>query len=399
MQQKMSDYEQPAPEVSWDVIDKAVAAGKPHKLTPLRYWLRGIAAATLLLLIAGVSYRVMHQHAETPDLQVTAIGTIPVNNEHTAVSSEQSQPELSESTVNEPRPTLLAESSVPHSKTSKVNNPPVISESAVTSDYTEEPVVSDTIADEAPTYNRDEQSATPERQTPPVHFSSDIQIPTRNNNNNNKRQARSLMAQAYMSNAMSGSRLSEHNILTEYNEIIIKPNSSFSTSDQNAPALFDTIKYVNTIQTNQSIRHHQPLRFGLSLRYQSGDRWSLESGLTYTLLVSDITTNENGVTNHTKQKLHYIGLPLNVGFKLWTDHKLDMYLTAGGTIDKLLNGSGWQFSLNGSAGAGYKLNNRFSLYFEPGIGYYFHAGNNLSTIYKDHPLNFNLSTGLRFNLK
>ena len=33
------------------------------------------------------------------------------------------------------------------------------------------------------------------------------------------------------------------------------------------------------------------------------------------------------------------------------------------------------------------------------IGYYFKDGSNTPTIYQDHPLNFNLSFGLRFNLK
>ena len=46
-----------------------------------------------------------------------------------------------------------------------------------------------------------------------------------------------------------------------------------------------------------------------------------------------------------------------------------------------------------------KLTNFFSLYAEPGIGYYFNDGSSTPTIYKDHPLNFNLSLGIRFNLK
>ena len=29
MQQKMADYQQPAPEVSWEMLDKALAANKP----------------------------------------------------------------------------------------------------------------------------------------------------------------------------------------------------------------------------------------------------------------------------------------------------------------------------------------------------------------------------------
>ena len=149
---------------------------------------------------------------------------------------------------------------------------------------------------------------------------------------------------------------------------------------------------------NHNVHHYQPVKFGLSLRYQFDDRWSLESGLTYTLLISDITTNVNGIKSHSKQKLHYLGIPLNMGYQFWTDRKLGLYVSAGGTIDKLLNGSGWQFSLNGSAGADYSLGNRLSLYAEPGVCYYIPNNSNLSTIYKDHPWNFNLTLGLRFHL-
>ena len=209
------------------------------------------------------------------------------------------------------------------------------------------------------------------------------------------------MAQAYVSNAMSGSSQSESFRQLQYKEIN-KPNGSYSSSDDindNNPIVYDTIITVNTIQTERNIRHHQPIKIGFSLRYQLSDRLSLTSGLLYTLLASDITTNVNGITNHYEQMLHYLGIPLNIGYQLWTDRKLGLYVSAGGTIDKLLNGSDWQFSLNGSAGADYKLSNRFSLYAEPGVGYYIPNNSNLSTIYKDHPWNFNLTIGLRFHLR
>ena len=54
MQQKMADYKRPAPEVSWDEIDQALAAGKTHKTRQL--WLQRVAAAAAILLIAGLGY-------------------------------------------------------------------------------------------------------------------------------------------------------------------------------------------------------------------------------------------------------------------------------------------------------------------------------------------------------
>ena len=70
LRQKMTDYQWPVPEVSWDDIDQAVAANKAHKARQL--WLRRMAAAAVVLLIAGVGYwSLMHNEAE-PIQQTTA---------------------------------------------------------------------------------------------------------------------------------------------------------------------------------------------------------------------------------------------------------------------------------------------------------------------------------------
>ena len=147
------------------------------------------------------------------------------------------------------------------------------------------------------------------------------------------------------------------------------------------------------------IDHRQPVRFGLSLRYRLDGRWSVESGLSYTCLSSDITTIVADKTTVTEQRLNYIGLPLNISYDLLKNRRFGLYVSAGGMIEKSLDTSPWQFSLNGAAGAEYKLTDFFRLYAEPGLGYYFKDGSSIPTIYQDHPLNFNLSFGLRFNLK
>ena len=154
-----------------------------------------------------------------------------------------------------------------------------------------------------------------------------------------------------------------------------------------------------TDHEQQNVHHRQPIRFGISLRYRLDNRWSVESGLSYTRLSSDITTKIDGKTTTTEQRLNYIGLPLNVSYDLWRTRHFGLYLIAGGMIEKSLDTSPWQFSLNGAAGAEYKLTDYFSLYAEPGLGYYFKDGSSTPTIYQDHPLNFNLSFGLRFHLK
>ena len=64
MQQKMADYQQPAPEVSWDQLDKALAANKPKaKVVPM--WTRWLAAAVVVgIVVVSAGYLVLRQQDE-----------------------------------------------------------------------------------------------------------------------------------------------------------------------------------------------------------------------------------------------------------------------------------------------------------------------------------------------
>ena len=58
-----------------------------------------------------------------------------------------------------------------------------------------------------------------------------------------------------------------------------------------------------------------------------------------------------------------------------------------------------QLSVNAGIGAECQLDKIFSVYVEPGVSHHFKNGNNLATIYKDRPTNFNLNIGLRCSLR
>ena len=61
------------------------------------------------------------------------------------------------------------------------------------------------------------------------------------------------------------------------------------------------------------------------------------------------------------------------------------------SIDKL------QFSVVAAAGLQFNITDRFGIYAEPGMSYYFDNGSEVSTIYKDRPFNFDMKIGLRFS--
>lgn len=176
--------------------------------------------------------------------------------------------------------------------------------------------------------------------------------------------------------------------------------------------------YVHSEQlTEKHTDYHQPVKFGLSVRYALTDRWSLQSGLTYSYLSSE-TTYENGHEWSGKnQQLHYVGVPLSVSYLLMGGKRVNIYASTGFEAETLVSGkqtlrsdnsrttatqkvreSRPQFSVGGALGAEYLFPSGISAYIEPGISHHFNNGSSIENIYKDKPTNFSLNIGLRVHI-
>lgn len=388
MRQKMADYQRPAPEVSWEEIDRALTANDARKTRSL--WLRNMAAAAAVLLVAGVGYWVLMRDASEPkQLDVANVDTPkqPMENESDKSQDlhEQSLPITDEAPLRHLAQTILQTLTGSSSNIQSKQD----ADSAVLADnVTAVPTTdTDTICTESSTEERsqtNEGKNKPADQTRHIVYPTDQQQRTFRNNR--------LTAQVYYSNVM-GDKSNSQSLSPKTNQSIYEnPSDSWSPLSPNGPD-------EQTTQIEQRVHHQLPVRFGFSLRYQLNNRWSVESGLSYTHLSSEITTIEDKVTSVTKQRLNYIGIPLNIGYELWQKRHFGLYVMAGGMIEKCLDANPWQLSVNGGVGAEYKVTNSFGFYVEPGLGYYFNDGSDIPTIYKDRPLNFNLSIGLRFHLK
>ena len=149
-------------------------------------------------------------------------------------------------------------------------------------------------------------------------------------------------------------------------------------------------------------KHRQPVSVGFSVRKNLGHGLSVESGLMYTYLYSDLYFGKGN--NSVEQKLHYLGIPLRVNWNFVDTRKFSVYLSAGGAIEKCVYGKFGdekqtvdpvQLSVLGALGAQYNLSRRWGLYIEPGISYYFDDGSKVQTIRKERPCSFTLQAGLR----
>jgi hypothetical protein len=157
------------------------------------------------------------------------------------------------------------------------------------------------------------------------------------------------------------------------------------------------------------VRYDMPVAVSLSVRKQLVQDWALESGLTYTYLKSTETESfPNGNATSKDIRLHYIGVPLKLVYSFYDNHRLSLYASAGGMLEKCVSGqetakntttdlgiSELQWSLSGNVGMNYKLSNAFGLFVEPGINYYFDDHSAVQTIRKDKPLNVGVQFGLR----
>ncbi len=165
------------------------------------------------------------------------------------------------------------------------------------------------------------------------------------------------------------------------------------------------------------IKHSQPISFGLSASYMLTPRWYLMAGVSYSYLLSEWKTN--GVySSKTKQRLHFVGVPVSLAYKIAEFNKFMWYASAGFKAEVNVAGNlqefrytnnqkmgeplkydvkmdEWYWSVNAGTGVSYPLWRYLNAFVEVGGSYYFDNGTTIQTIHSEKPFNVNLSVGLR----
>ncbi len=196
--------------------------------------------------------------------------------------------------------------------------------------------------------------------------------------------------------------------------------ASMLSSPQETPEYFSKILMKNNgREIRTKTRHYQPVRAGVSALWNITGRLALETGLTYSLLMSDISSGTDLDYYRMNQTLHYIGIPLNLNFSMWRNKRFNIYLSGGGLAEKCVYGNSridyaidsdrkvgeneririrpLQWSANASAGAEVRFTDFAGFYIEPGVSYFFDNGSFVENIYKEKPFNFNFKFGIRFS--
>ena len=199
--------------------------------------------------------------------------------------------------------------------------------------------------------------------------------------------------------------------------------SSADWVDRRVESAAGVIVY-NQPEVSTEYSHKMPVKIGASIRYDFNKFLGIESGLTYSFLSSDLKTGKEGaVSSWSKgvQSMHYLGIPLNLSFNIFSSRYFNAYVTAGGLMEKCVRGSlktdeyldgkyhgssstslkqkGLQWSVNGAAGIQVNILPQLGLYMEPGVSHHFSNNSKVRTIYSDKPTDFSLSFGLRYTFR
>lgn len=178
----------------------------------------------------------------------------------------------------------------------------------------------------------------------------------------------------------------------------------------------------NTANNIAEKEHAQPVSFGLLVAKPLFDGFSVETGLVYTYLHSKARNTNIGSKIQETQCFHYLGIPLNINYNVFSFSGLDVYVSAGGMVEKDVAGKRqfqaeipavsdgvseeWiserikqenpQISVNAGIGMSYPVYNKINMYGKIGGSYYFNAKNTHNTIYSDKKLMLDLNVGFRY---
>ena len=158
---------------------------------------------------------------------------------------------------------------------------------------------------------------------------------------------------------------------------------------------------------SDSYQHDMPVSFGVSARIMLSKRFSINTGLNYTLYSSmrERSYSSGKVTERERQNVHYLGIPLRCDWLVVNRRYFTFYMGVGGQVDKCvyarvgnerLHENDFLFSLTGAAGLQYNITNKIGLYLEPDFSLRLNEGT-LETYRHEHFGVISARAGLRFN--
>lgn len=420
IKERLEDYSEPLPTTGWERLEKDLLISKApipvvRQVIPFRRWAVS-AAAVLLVAVSSVSLWLLQSRMgdEVRRTNVPALAVVPDN------LPEQTLPSVQTDAV---EPLYRAQ----RSSSNRSSQPNLVAQQIVLSDANsrDEETIPSEVNTPVDNYHAEESVVVPVevKETVKSDKTETKQVERRRPSGKDKLhlpvgQKASSKSRGWsmglsvgntgglgnmlgndedmnylMSDGGGGGRL---DLSSTANGIVSIPNGQELVFKDGMPYLMKRSKTIS------SIDHKQPLSFGLSVRKNLPKGFSVETGLTYTYLASDVEFD--GSSEKLSQKLHYLGIPVRANWNFVDNKNFTMYVSAGGAVEKCIYGKVGsesetvkpvQLSVMGAVGAQYNISNKVGVYVEPGVSYFFDDSSPVQTIRKENPCNFTLQAGIR----
>ena len=164
--------------------------------------------------------------------------------------------------------------------------------------------------------------------------------------------------------------------------------------------------------------HQLPLSIQLTLSRQLGKQFSVETGLSYTLLQSTSTTGSSAAYIQEQQRLHYLGIPLRMGWQWYNKAPLSFYTSSGVMLEMPIHSTlnvnhvvndmntyskrdklsvPLQWSTSVGVCIQYDITPHIGFYLEPSLQYFFNDGSSIKSYRTEHRFSVTLPLGIRFH--
>ena len=419
---RLGSYEKDAPEGLWEGIsrrmpklnDGVMLTHKPQRTAKFRMWrVAGVAATASVALVIGYNFfgndvqdNINIPTNTTKHPNMLASNKKPLGNEPMGICAEQAT-HSADDLLSE-QPTLANASTEQPTLASASTETDVKEISSKEEDSKKEENGKENEQAEVKPEKREDSRVLPKSQNDALLAYNDL---------TERRGSADVSSRWSVSTGAMGG-LGASGTTTAYGDYLVL--SCPGGADTKDSPMLDMNTVNRDVEQKTEYDHHLPIRIGLSVAYALTDRLSISSGLTYTRLASDIKDASRESKYIGEQRLHYVGIPVNVSYKVASFRWLGLYGTAGVLAEKCVSGTtdeGYvenntmkytntqdisskplQMSVNAGVGIQFDFIDNVGIYAEPGLSYYFDDGSALQTIYKEKPLNFNLNVGVRFKL-
>ena len=237
----------------------------------------------------------------------------------------------------------------------------------------------------------------------------------------NFHEATSVNAKSF--SAISNIHIPEETPYSNWNDYSFYLNNAIPQQDMTAEtrSLMDIAAnnaQINGGRMEAHYEHQLPISVQLTLSRQLSSQLSVETGLSYTLLQSTSTTGSSAAYIQERQRLHYLGIPLRMGWQWYSKAPLSFYTSSGVMLEMPIHSTlnvnhvvndmntyskrdklsvPLQWSTSVGVGIQYDITPHIGFYLEPSLQYFFNDGSDIKSYRTEHRFSVTLPLGIRFH--